>query len=111
MLKPSLTTFGGMVKSRGADPITHHVKSGTDGFFPGIAGSHEGDKMTAGGTAKSPDTVRIEPIHVGVLAQPTNGGVAVIDLARPLSSICQAITDAGDSEAIGGEEGSLTIVL
>ena len=67
--------------------------------------------MTAGGAAESPDAVGTEPIHVGVLAQPANGGVAVIDLARPLSSICQAITDAGNSEALRGEEGSLTIVL
>ena len=72
-----------------ADIECLHVTAGTD----------QCDEMAASGTAPHAKPLRIEAVVLGVCAQPSYGGLAVLDLRRKHRVAAETIVDARDRVA------------
>ena len=87
----------------GTKPIQHGLDAAGGGFVFWIqAGAHEGDKVTTGGGAGGADVFGVEAEFLTVVAQPADGGVAVVDLGGPAGDVGLAKINAGDGEAVFG---------
>ncbi len=60
-----------------------------------VTDSEHGDEVSAGGGAPHGNFFRVEVVFCGVAAQPAEGGLAVVDLGRPVGFVCEAIADTG----------------
>src|SRR5262249_18006438 len=65
--------------------------------------TEQSGQRPAGRGAPDTDPIRIQTVFFGVRSQPANGGLAIVNLGGEGGVLRQAMVDAGDGIALGGE--------
>ena len=73
-------------------------------------GAEHGYQMSSSGRAKNTNPVGVHAVGFGMGANPANGGLAVVDLAGPLSFVGQAIAHRYPDVISGGNQGCQTSI-
>src|SRR6516164_3036968 len=67
--------------------------------------------MTTRASAPDAAVSAIEVVHLGIGPQPANRGFAILDLGREDGMLTEPVADAGDGEALAGEEDAWAAAL